>query len=333
MLGKNYILLILLLSFVSCNDNARKNVQYGFYYWKTQELSASNAKVLETSHTSYLYRKILDVDWNDKLNEAIPITKVDKLDAELLAQEQLTIIPVAFITNKAMLALDTLAAINLANKLGAFFQQWQALQQKKFTEFQVDCDWTPKSKDNYFVFLRALKKVLGTAELSVTLRLYPYKYPNLMGVPPVDKAVLMCYNMGSIKDRNTTNSIIDPKTMESYMTTQDYPLHLDVALPIYGWHVWFRQNEYQGILYDTTWNVIKPNTKLIKDNWSVLNDEVSVGAKFFRPGDVFRNEYPPKTDYKQYFSLIKKYVPNAQRILFFHLDDNNINKYEDIILQ
>ena len=83
---------------------------------------------------------------------------------------------------------------DLAKKTFDFIAQINSKNKISCQEIQIDCDWTKSTKDKYFYLLKKIKE-LSKKEISCTLRLYPYKYPEIMGVPPVDKAMLMCYNL------------------------------------------------------------------------------------------------------------------------------------------
>jgi len=54
-------------------------------------------------------------------------------------------------------------------------------------------------------------------------------------VPPVDKGLLMFYNMGKISpDLNARNSIYNRADAEAYLESlPNYRLSLDVALPVF----------------------------------------------------------------------------------------------------
>lgn len=330
----NRIIVFLSLCFlgISCTSTSNNvsNAETGFYYWKVATMPSNIVDKLNGLNTKYLYRKIMDIDWNIVNNRAEPISKLTNTSVEFKNLSNIDIIPVVFITNKTMINIDSAQINNLAKSVSNYIRGWEQDMNVTINEMQIDCDWTQSSKDNYFQFLSALKSLHPKRLLSITLRLYPYKYPKIMGVPPVDRAMLMCYNMGTIKDPNTHNSIIDSATLQSYLTHKVYPLKLDVALPTFGWHVWFRNNAYQGIIYDSAWQRLKPFTTAVKDNWSVLEEEQVLQQNYYRAGDKFRNEFPQAQDFKTYKKMVEKFVPNVERIIYFHLDIQNFNRYESV---
>ena len=117
-----------------------------------------------------------------------------------------------------------------------------------FNEIQIDCDWTKYSKEKYFYLLKKIKE-LSDKKLSCTLRLYPYKYPDIMGVPPVDKATLMCYNLIKPLSQQNKNSILDIEELKKYLNEKkSSPLHLDIVLPTFYWTQLYQNNQFVQLL-------------------------------------------------------------------------------------
>ncbi|MGG2305049.1 hypothetical protein ACE4Z6_26875, partial [Salmonella enterica] len=93
---------------------------------------------------------------------------------------------------------------------------------------QIDCDWTLGTKEKYFSLLKRIKERMALP-LSCTIRLHQVKYQAKTGVPPVDRGMLMYYNMGHVEGATETNSIYDPANADKYVSyVKDYPLPLDV---------------------------------------------------------------------------------------------------------
>ena len=120
------------------------------------------------------------------------------------------------------------------------------------SEIQIDCDWSEKSQGNYFYFLRKVKK-LSNWKVSCTLRLYPYKFHERMGVPPCDRAMLMCYNLLNPLKNPRKNTILDVDEMSKYLDTDvQYPVPLDVALPVYSWMQCYDRDRFKGVIHGPT---------------------------------------------------------------------------------
>jgi hypothetical protein len=121
-------------------------------------------------------------------------------------------------------------------------------------ELQIDCDWTDLTRAAFFDFVTELRVLVHRegALLSATIRLHQVKYRERTGVPPVDRGMLMFYNMGGITADADTRSIFDRARAESYLARlPEYPLPLDAALPIWSWTVHTRGDRVVGLLQST----------------------------------------------------------------------------------
>jgi len=108
--------------------------------------------------------------------------------------KKLEIIPVVFIVNKVLKEHPNIN--RLSKQIGDLIEEMH-LQHFNTTptEVQIDCDWTGSTKAVYFELLELLQKRF---DLSVTIRLHQLKYQNKTGIPPVEKGVLMVYNVGDL---------------------------------------------------------------------------------------------------------------------------------------
>jgi len=162
-----------------------------------------------------------------------------------------------------------------------------------YKEMQIDCDWTEQSKNMYFDFLKILKKKLGAAKkLSATIRLYQYKYRDKAGVPPVDKGMLMMYNMGNVKDFNTVNSIFDNSTAEKYIDgVAAYPLPLDFALPAFSWAVVYHNDKFSCMMRDIK-PIMDDTCKFLEKNYPMykVTSDYVYNTVYLRRGDAVKIE-------------------------------------------
>ena len=194
----------------SCkNETKIKNVERAFYYWKSDKYSFDEIEKeqLDSMKVNKLYVKFFEVK-NDKTLGNIPFAKTslqyEKYEYEDAKREKkdigfykTKIIPTVFVKNDVFLnsskpQIDTLAS-NVSFLIDKYYTE-RFVGFEKYNEIQIDCDWTIKSKEDYFYFLKQLSQK-SSKEISCTLRLYPYKYRTKMGIPPVKKATLMCYNL------------------------------------------------------------------------------------------------------------------------------------------
>jgi len=199
-----------------------------------------------------------------------------------------------------------------------------------FKEVLIDCDWSEKSKDNYFYLLTQIKKGFPSAKVAATIRLWQYKYASKAGTPPVDKGLLMCYNLTKPEDFNTKNSIGTSEELAQYITHDQYKLKLDIALPLYSWAVAFRGNQFKGILSDYD-QLMNDTIKLKKSSASkyILEDDVLVGQTYLRNGDEIRIEKISEEELEKMISIVKSKIKidNQTKVTFFSFDKKYINDY------
>ena len=361
-----YILLFVVLNGASCEND--HEVIRSFCYWKTdlnfQKEDDSLVKELDVKH---LYVRFFDVDWNPYAKEPLPVATIGNVS---LNQSNPEITPSIFITNEVVLQsnkkqLDSLAVriAQRVNQIGIKMNETKAdvianaivypkdyYKQKNykqlnydsiktlelaklkvdFKEILIDCDWSEKSKDNYFYLLKQIKKGFPTAQISSTIRLWQYKFASKAGIPPVDKGLLMCYNLTKPDDFKTKNSIATSDELAQYITHSDYKLKLDIALPLYSWAVVFRGNQFKGILSDYD-QLLNDSIKLKKtsDSKYVLEDDVLVGQTCLRNGDEIRIEKISDDELDKMISIIKGKIKidNQTRVTFFSFDKKYINDY------
>ena len=149
-------IVFLLVLFVSCHK--KNNHPYTFYYWKTNlSLNKKEKKTLDNATTLYLYTRFFDIDKVEgKFRPVAVITK----DQSFQTDKQ--IVPTIFITNQTFLNISQ-------NEITFLAESINRLIKKKITEYhlkvnseiQIDCDWTAGTKDDYFKFLKELKKISG----------------------------------------------------------------------------------------------------------------------------------------------------------------------------
>ncbi|BDD08047.1 hypothetical protein FUAX_04790 [Fulvitalea axinellae] len=216
-----------LVSLLSCGS--RHDGQVNFYHWKAKaEMSPAKADALRQAGGNTLYLRYFDVDQSDpKAWDAYPeyvLRKVDK------AYKGMNVVPVVYITNRTLKNCDDTEY--LAKKIGRLTNQ---ISQRHFGKapqrLQIDCDWTQSTREAYFKLLKELKRHYS---LEATIRLHQIKYKDRTGIPPVDRGTLMLYNMGDLSDMNK-NSIIGTDIVKDYINTNtDYPISLDLALPLFA---------------------------------------------------------------------------------------------------
>ncbi len=331
--------LLILLS--SCRQQPQRTIERGFYYWKSKlQLGNTELKTLQQLQAKQLYVKFFDVALASDGAGAAPVARLtaDSLTTAQLKNNSVEIVPVVFITNETLLEIDSvgirLLAQNIVTLLSNISKQ---LQQERYSELQIDCDWTQQTKDHYFFLLKEVKKqmqqsiLFKNSLLSATIRLHQIKYSSKTGIPPVDKGLLMCYNMGNLKNPATDNSIIEVDELKKYLGgLNSYPLQLDVALPLFEWSVLFRKNQFKGIVQTVNPSTLS-NGICSKQNsrYHFLVDTIISNIQFYK-GDVLRHEESTAAVLQQTAAYVTKELSpiNQQtRILFYHLDPLLLSKH------
>lgn len=329
-----FLLLILVLGLLSC-ENKVESVEKAFYYWKSDGYSFSEKEkeILKNHEIKKLYVKFFEVDYSEAMGN-FPVSKTNFSYYSCCNGEKAgySIIPVVYIKNIVFQKSSEKELDQLADNVNYLVDKYarEKIDSLQVSEIQIDCDWTESTKNNYFYFLKKLKPV-SKKQISATLRLYPYKYPGKMGVPPVDKVTLMCYNLINPFEDKSKNSILDLKELESYLrSSKKYPLNLDIALPVYSWMQIYQNNRFTGIIYNG--NQLKKSLKTIKPMWYEVTKDTAVDYQtYLRVGDKIKYEEITADKINQAIDLIKKHVKFDKNITvtLFHLDENQLNNYTD----
>lgn len=326
---KRFFLGSLFFLLFSCGKNDQPVT--AFYYWKTIfKLSETETKVLEENKVSKLYIRYFDISLHPETQQPIPLSPIrfqQKAD-------NFTIVPVVFIKNKVML-LPHLDVDDLAQKTFHFIEEINAKNTIQCEEIQIDCDWTLKSKENYLKFIEAFKKI-SKKKLSATIRLHQVKYFKKTKIPNVDSGVLMFYNMGEIA-ADSLNSIYSQKVAERYLQSlKKYPLHLDVALPIYSWGVHIRNNKVIGLRSKINSKELEKDSHFEKVNsvfFKVKSSNYKNGV-FYEENDLLKIEEIKPEDLKEMArDLDDNLAETPREIIFYDLDEFNLKNYEKNIFE
>lgn len=361
-----FVLLFVVLSSGSCEKE--HDVVRSFCYWKTDlYFQKEDDSLIKDLNVKHMYVRFFDIDWNPYSKEPLPVATIRNIS---LNESNPEITPSIFITNEVVLQankkqLDSLA-VKIAKRVQQIGEQMNETKADKianaivypkdyyknenykrinydsvksielaklkvdFKEILIDCDWTEKSKKNYFYLLEQVKKEFSATKVAATIRLWQYKYAEKAGIPPVDKGLLMCYNLTKPDDFKTKNSIGTSEELAQYITHDKYKLKLDIALPLYSWAVVFRGNQFKGILSD--YDRLRNDTIKLKkssDTKYVLQDDILVGQTYLRNGDEIRIEKISDDELDKMISIIKAKIPidNQTRVTFFSFDKKYIDDY------
>lgn len=254
---------------------------------------------------------------------AYPVAHVQ---SDLSFDSSLEIIPVVYITNEALLLTPMDSISSLTDKVSdeIDFHWGNEFGQRNFTtkEIQFDCDWTPKSREKYFLFLQKMKE-RRDEPISCTVKMYQYAYRETVGIPPVDKAVLMCYNLQNLRDPKVTNSIFESDEAKKYLKTRNYPLPLDIALPEFSWVLLFRNQVFKGVDYSIDPDDLSalPLERLDSSHYVFTsNFQTFWNDVDYMKGDIIKIEKAGSASYLEIADELKKHFNQLHtRIILFDL--------------
>jgi hypothetical protein len=346
----SFLLCFFCCAMAACNPNdTHQQAMPAFYHWQTKlQLAPAERNYLDSLGVKKLYAKFFDVDWDEATAQPMPLATIE-LDTTLLSG--IEIVPCIFITNRTLLSLpmqqvDTLAFL-IAKKITAL-----AVWPPK--EIQFDCDWTERTREKYFALLESFRRIVEADSslipnssflISATIRLHQFKYLGKTGIPPVDRGMLMCYNMGDLEDWGIENSIIDHSTANAYLhpaSSIQYPLELDLALPIFRWGVLFRDGKMIRLLNGLSKLDLNDASRFHRtapNRYEVVSSTY-LNAHYLYKDDQIRLEASSAETVVEVAALLNNKVALGQvfTVAFYHLDTATVNcfpkeKIKDVLQQ
>lgn len=302
-----------------------------FYYWRTRfALSATETHALAALHVGTIYLRVFDVDWDEEAGPQVigPVTA----DAPLPAG--VAIVPVVYLRNQVFSALAEDGVAPLAARV------WREVDDRAhalgFTarELQLDCDWTDSTQAGFFGFVTALRAAAPAGlVLSATIRLHQVKYRERTGVPPVDRGMLMFYNMGKVSADPDARAIFDERAAQRYLARLvDYPLPLDGALPIWSWTIHLRDGQVEGLLQSTDPDQL-PGLDFVRaagaDRFEVTRTTFLHGT-LLRAGDLLKIEVTGPDETQAAAAMLAAHLAVAttpRTIALFDLSERNLTRH------
>lgn len=291
-----------------------------FYHWKTHYTPDSlEQHYLQELSGERLYLRLFDVDWEPQQQAPIP-----KAEARITAALPLTVVPTIYITNRTLLQSSAAQRDTLVLRIVEKVASYLPLDQ--VPELQIDCDWTGRSQSAYFKLLEALRTTLpASTKLSATLRLHQYRWPKKTGVPPTDRVMLMFYNMGELDDWQEPNSILNLDKAQAYLQhTNEYPLPLDIALPLFRWGVLYRQGQMIKLINQLSREELKAVGAVATDESGRrfrIPESTYLQGYYLYTGDEIRLEEVSPQALQEAAKLLRLLPCSEERYLaFYHLD-------------
>ena len=331
---------LLFIFFVSYENEKKNDVAPAFYHWQTHlQIMPAERQLMDSLKVKKLYVKFFDIDLNEN-HQPVPHAIVN-IGAGLL--NDLEIIPTIFITNRTFKNISQknieILAENIFQKINEINEGLPPEAQTPSPEIQFDCDWTKSTRDNYFYFLEYFNSELKTQRsiISATIRLHQLKYPDQTGIPPVDKGMLMFYNVGELDNWKTENSILDMPTAEKYLTPDTrYPIKIDLALPIFKWGVIFRNGELVYLVNNLNKKEVADTARFaaVGKNRYTVKKSTYLHGYYLYGGDLIRLE---KIDAELLekaaaklarFAIQGKSADSKRVISFYHLDTTTLASFQ-----
>ena len=218
--------LLLCLLMAGCSERQELTEGNAVYFWRTDlRLDSTEQSFLQRYHINKVYCRYFDVVIDEEGTDPKPNATI-AFSSTL--SDSIELIPTVYITENCMHQKHP----GLAEKIVKRIRQMNETNDiKHVSEIQIDCDYTSKSRKNYYQFLDEVKEAWGQT-LSTTIRLHQLP----MEAPPVDYGVLMIYNTGDPRKWEERNPILDIRDVQPYLKRLDsYPLPLAAAYPVYQW--------------------------------------------------------------------------------------------------
>jgi hypothetical protein len=291
-----------------------------FYYWRTTfALSDVERRALADLHVDRIYLRAFDIVWDG----------APKLAGQLVVQTPLPagidIVPVVFIRDEAVAKGRT---AEIAQELA---MELRALQ-LPIREVQLDCDWTDKTRDAFFALVTEVRKNLPGVALSATIRLHQVKFRERTGVPPVERGMLMFYNMGTFSADPDARAIFDAASASKYLERiSSYPLPLDVALPIWSWVLQVRDGRVVELLQSTDPDEL-PTLDFVRADGEqfVATRTAFLHGTLLREGDILKVEVTGPAEARQAADMVAAHLPpveSPRTVTLFDLSERNLARH------
>lgn len=309
------------------------------YHWKTTfALEDSEEEFLGKHDIHRMYVRMFDVDidknWGQDSIEVVPVGTTKFLSK---VPDDVEIVPTVFITVDAIrrgsseidrlaeLIVNRVLAMSSYNDLG------------EIREVQYDCDWPFWKEEAFYRLCQRSRELLSERGicLSGTVRLHQLVNWKM----PFDKGVLMMYNVGAIKDYDTENSILNVDDVSAYLTGSRLRafrrarakdgFHMDVAYPVYGWGVAFRDKEFLCLLHTCDFDD-ETIFERISECWVRVRADMEIDGNMLVAGDEIRIEIPDMRILRRTKTIVESAMEGMpHNNLIYHLDEGCLSRFTD----
>ena len=349
---------LLLAALLAACSKRQEPVTNAMYYWSTTfDIDSAKTLFMQQHHVQKLYIRYFDVIVDDGTGELMPNASIrfpvsregGNLEPShprtpvppkenILGEKE--IVPTIFIVNDVMRKNTD----GLAEKiLKRVMQMNETHGIKNVHELQIDCDWSVKTRQRFFAFMKELHQLAQKEglRLSATIRLH-----QLAQKPPsCDRGILMMYNTGDFSNFDDEHPILDMKVVHPYLQhLKSYSLPLATAYPIFAYDVVFREfsrSEERGERRENSpkggeKSSLTPRSPLPAPRYIYIGLQHFDGEIPVMAGDTIVRRYASFDEVMQVRRAIDKLRPDANReVILFDLNSTSItrfkhNEYEEI---
>ncbi|MFZ4544487.1 MAG: hypothetical protein ACOYOA_10585 [Saprospiraceae bacterium] len=311
--------------------------EMSFYYAKsTLDLSKQEEQILLENPKSPLYFHLMDVVWDSDKQFAIPTAQI-RLEKSL--PQFLTIVPVVNIANEVFEHINSADADGLAQMIAKRIED--KLMEgngvvNPIQSLQLDCDWTPETKDRYFVFIQSLANSFDFP-ITVSVRLHQIKFKEKMGIPPVKRVMLFYFNSGELNESKTRNVYSDSAFPNDFLSQiEQYPMPMDLGILLFGCGQIKRNDKIIHLLDNLSKEDLTDNLifeQISPTDFKVLDD---ITLKNFRcvSGDNIHLETIENNQLSSTCAALAPHLKREKRnICFYQLDDVLLKNYPNGFLK
>jgi len=336
------VLLILMVALLTTLVSMRKRTVTRGYYYSENEIKKRGIDTgfIHELNIKRFYVRFLDVDGQLK-GSGFKKSKI-QVDWSVFPEKS-EIVPIIHIAPQTFRNLRS--AQELKTLQDSLARELHAMADMKktgfvFPEIQFDCDWTEDTRTSYFDFLKTFKEHLQTiigisskirdAKISAVIRLAQIGHSATLGVPPVDRGILVSYNLGGFSLFSDKNKLFDLETVKKQLEGNTrYGLPLDLVLPLCSRGVVFRNDKFLCFIPELPISGVDSLVFLDKKEalYAVNRDTVCNGTSL-KNGDVIRMEDISTDLLKQYARLTRKMIyGDSLNVAFFSLDTGSLRRY------
>lgn len=331
-------LLAALLLLLAAGCSRRETLPRGaaMYFWRTSlSLDSAERDFLSAHDVERLYIRFFDVVERNGFPE--PNATLSFPEGAALPHG-VKYVPVVFITPDVFERDASFLARSIPERV---CRMAEAHSLPAPDEIQIDCDWTPSTREPFFKLMERLRSSadsLGMA-VSVTIRLHQLS----SAPPPADYGVLMVYNTGDLQHPEKGNPILSLQSIQPYLRyLKGYRLPLVMALPDFSWNVLYAPakgggEEFRAILYGcdpaAEPGVFRQRSPVV---WTAVGSREylsaignAAGSVLVTPGMTLRRfSSPPFGEMmKIKDALVAERSDIASSVIIYDLNSPNLNTY------